>query len=277
MEMEEITTKIMDVVIPMGVKILLAIAIYIIGKWIAGVAARLIEKVLLKSKVDVTLAKFSKNIIYALFMIFVVIAALNKLGVNTTSAVAIIGAAGLAIGMALQGSLANFAAGVMIILFKPYKIGDFVEGGGTMGTVHEIQIFNTLLNSPDNRRIIVPNSKMTGDNITNFSDIERRRIDMVFGISYEDDMKKAKEILLNLLKSDERVLKDPAPLVAVSELGDSSVNLVCRPWVKPADYWGVYYDITEKGKVELEKNGLSIPFPQRDLHIYQASKEAVKI
>ncbi|MCA9407568.1 MAG: mechanosensitive ion channel [Candidatus Omnitrophica bacterium] len=275
--MEEITTKIMDVVIPMGVKILLAIAIYIIGKWIAGVAARLIEKVLLKSKVDVTLAKFSKNIIYALFMIFVVIAALNKLGVNTTSAVAIIGAAGLAIGMALQGSLANFAAGVMIILFKPYKIGDFVEGGGTMGTVHEIQIFNTLLNSPDNRRIIVPNSKMTGDNITNFSDIERRRIDMVFGISYEDDMKKAKEILLNLLKSDERVLKDPAPLVAVSELGDSSVNLVCRPWVKPADYWGVYYDITEKGKVELEKNGLSIPFPQRDLHIYQASKEAVKI
>jgi len=154
-------------------------------------------------------------------------------------------------------------------LFKPFRIGDFVQAGGTMGTVQEIQIFNTILASPDNRKIIIPNSKISSDTITNFSSIDHRRIDMVFGISYEDDMKKAKEVLMNLVTSDERILKEPAPLVAVSELGDSSVNLVCRPWVKPADYWAVFFDLTEKGKEELEKAGCSIPFPQRDVHIYE--------
>jgi len=172
--------------------------------------------------------------------------------------------------------LSNFASGVMLILFKPFRLGDFVEAGGILGTVKEIQIFNTIISSPDNRKIILPNSKISGDTITNFSAIDSRRIDMVFGISYSDDMKKAKEVLMKVLESDDRVLKDPAPVVAVSELGDSSVNLVCRPWVKPSDYWGAYFDITENGKVELEKNGMSIPFPQRDIHVFQ-EKPAKKV
>jgi small conductance mechanosensitive channel len=198
----------------------------------------------------------------------VVIVALSKLGIQTTSFIAIIGAAGLAVGLALQGSLANFAAGVMLIIFKPFKVGDFISAGGAMGTVEEIQIFNTILNAPDNRCIIVPNSKVTGDNITNFSGITKRRIDLVFGISYTDDMRKAKEILLKVVTSDPRVLKDPKPVVAVSELADSSVNLVCRPWVNPSDYWDVYFDTVEKGKAELEKNGITIPFPQSDVHLH---------
>ncbi len=272
--MEEQLANVTAFAIEYGIKLIGAIVIYVVGKWIAKAVSNFTEKIMLKSKVDETLAKFSKNIINALLMIFVIIAALNKLGVNTTSAVAIIGAAGLAIGMALQGSLANFAAGVMIILFKPYKIGDFVDGGGIMGSVKEIQIFNTVLATPDNRKVIVPNAQMTGGSITNFSDTDTRRIDMVFGVSYDDDLKKAKEVLMGLLEADDRVLKDPAPVVAVSELGDSCVNLVCRPWVKPADYWGVHFDITEKGKVELEKAGLSIPYPQRDIHVYQEGQEA---
>jgi small conductance mechanosensitive channel len=205
-------------------------------------------------------------------MVFVVIAALNKLGVQTTSFIAIIGAAGLAVGLALQGSLANFAAGVLLIIFKPFKVGDFIAAAGTLGTVKEIQIFNTVLDHFDNRRIVVPNAKLTGDNITNFSAIEKRRVDLVFGISYSDNIKKAKEALEKVVTSDSRVLKDPKPVIAVSELADSSVNLVCRPWVKPGDYWDVYFDTLEKGKMELENNGITIPFPQRDVHMYQEKK-----
>lgn len=266
--MDETIQNITELGIVYGINLIAAIAIYIIGKWLAKVVANFTEKLMLKSKVEQTLASFVKHIVYALLLAVVIIAALNRLGVNTTSAVAVIGAAGLAIGLALQGSLANFAAGVMLILFKPYKIGDFIEAGGTSGTVAEIQIFNTLLNTPDNRRIIVPNSIITGGNIANWSAISHRRVDLTFGISYGDDMKKAKDILLKLVKDDSRVLSEPAPVVAVSELGDSSVNLVCRPWVKPADYWGVRFDITEKGKIALEKEGLTIPFPQRDVHTY---------
>ena len=205
-------------------------------------------------------------------MTFVVVVALGKLGIQTTSFIAIIGAAGLAVGLVLQGSLANFAAGVILIIFKPFKVGDFVMAGGEMGTVKEIQIFNTILAHPDNRKIIVPNAQVTGANITNFSAIENRRIDLVFGISYNDDMKKAKEALEKVVADDSRILKDPKPVIAVSELGDSSVNLVCRPWVKPTDYWNVYFSVTEKGKLELEKNGISIPFPQHDVHIYNEQK-----
>ena len=157
----------------------------------------------------------------------------------------------------------------MLVIFKPFKVGEFIEAGGTMGTVEEIQIFNTIMRSPDNKRIIVPNAQITGGLVTNFTGIDKRRVDMVFGISYDDDIKKAKDILLKLVSSDKRVLTDPAPVVAVSELGDSSVNLVCRPWVKPEDFWGVYFETLEKGKVELEKAGLSIPFPQRDIHVFQ--------
>ncbi|MCD4781316.1 MAG: mechanosensitive ion channel [Candidatus Omnitrophica bacterium] len=267
-ELQGIIDKIIDVGVPFLLNLVAAIFIYIVGKWIAGLVAKTIAKVMDKAKVDSALTGFTKNIIYAGILVFTMIAAVGKLGVQTTSFIAILGAAGLAVGMALQGTLSNFAAGVMLILFRPFKVGDFIEGGGVMGSVKEIQIFNTVLASPDNRKIIVPNSKVAGDTITNFSAIDQRRVDMVFGISYDDDMKKAKQILMKLVQSDPRVLKDPEPLVAVSELGDSSVNLVCRPWVKPADYWGVYFDLTEKGKEALEKQGLSIPYPQQDIHVY---------
>lgn len=267
--MEEHLSKLYEFAIMYGIRLLAAIVIFVVGKWIARIVSRFIEKIMIKAKVDLTLTGFVRNIIYVGLMAFVIIAALNKLGIQTTSIVAIIGAAGLAIGLALQGSLANFAAGVLIILFKPFKVGDFIQAGGTMGTVAEIQIFTTMLNAPDNRKEIIPNAQVTGGNITNFSAIEKRRVDMVFGISYEDSMKTAKEVLLEIVTNDERVLKDPAPVVAVSELGDSSVNLVCRPWVKPADYWGVYFDVLEKGKEALEAAGLTIPFPQRDVHIYE--------
>jgi len=269
MDVQEMGTKIYDFAITYGISLIAAILIFLIGRWAAGVVSRFIERIMIKGKAEKTLASFVRNISYVAIMVFVVIAALNKLGVETTSMVAVIGAAGLAVGLALQGSLANFAAGVMLIIFKPFKAGDFIQAGGELGSVSEIQIFNTILNAPDNRRIIVPNSKVTGDNITNFTGIQNRRIDLVFGISYEDDMKKAKDALMKVLASDERVLKDPAPLVAVSELADSSVNLVCRPWVKPGDYWAVYFDTTEKGKVALEKEGITIPFPQRDVHVYE--------
>lgn len=267
--MEESITKAVDMAIPFAINLIAAIVIYIIGKWLAGVISRGVEKLMIKAKVDTALAGFTKNIVKIIILVFAIMAAIGKLGVQTTSFIAVIGAAGLAVGMALQGTLSNFAAGVMLILFKPFKIGDFIEGGGIMGTVKEIQIFNTILASPDNRKIILPNSKISGDTITNFSAIEQRRVDMVFGVSYDDDLKKAKEILTDLVTSDDRVLKDPAPVIAVSELGDSSVNLVVRPWVKPADYWGVYFDCMEKGKEALEVGGLTIPFPQRDIHVYQ--------
>ena len=257
-----------------GMRLVAAVLIFVIGKWVARLIARLLEKLMIKSNMDKTLAKFLRNLVYFLLLAFVIIGAIDKLGVQTTSLVAIIGAAGLAIGFALQGSLSNFAAGVMIIIFRPFKVGDFVEAAGTMGSVQEIKIFSTILRSPDNRLIVVPNSKITADNITNFTAIDRRRIDMVFGISYDDDIRKAKEVLEGIVKSDQRVLSDPAQVIAVSELGDSSVNLVCRPWVKPSDYWDVYFETTEKAKLALEAAGLTIPFPQRDVHMYEEKKAA---
>lgn len=265
--------KLYGYLIGYGLDLLAAIAIFVIGKWIGKVAARLIQDMLLKANVDATLAKFVKHLFYGTFMAFVIIAALSKVGVQTTSLVAIIGAAGLAVGLALQGSLSNFAAGVILVLFKPFKVGDAIEAGGAMGVVDEIQIFNTVINAPDNRRIIVPNSKITGDNITNFTDIEHRRVDLKFGISYSNDMRKAKDLLMRLVKSDPRILKFPEPVVAVSELADNSVNLVCRPWVKPADYWNVYFDLTEKGKQVLEDNGMVIPFPQHEVYLYDQRKK----
>jgi small conductance mechanosensitive channel len=202
-------------------------------------------------------------------MVFVIIAAINTLGVQTTSFIAVIGAAGLAIGFALQGSLANFASGVMLIIFRPFKAGDFVEAGGTSGAVEAIHIFNTVLKTPDNKKVIIPNSKVTGDNIVNYSAKDTRRVDLVFGIGYEDDIRKAKQTLEQIVASDERVLKDPAPTIAVSELGDSSVNFVVRPWVNTADYWSVYFDLTEKVKLTFDDQGISIPFPQTDVHLHK--------
>jgi small conductance mechanosensitive channel len=252
-----------------GLKIVGALAILIIGRIIIGIITGIVRRVMKKGHVDETLTKFLVALTKISLLVFVILAALATLGVQTTSFIAVIGAAGLAIGFALQGSLSNFAAGVMLIIFRPIRVGDYVEVGGTAGTVEEIQIFHTVLKSPDNKQIIVPNSGVTGGNIVNYSAKDTRRVDMVFGIGYGDDIKLTKETLEEILGADERVLKDPAPTVAVSELGDSSVNFVCRPWVKTADYWGVYFDIHEKVKQTFDARGISIPFPQRDIHVYQ--------
>jgi small conductance mechanosensitive channel len=272
--MEDFVQKLPEYLATYGLRLIAAVIIFVVGKWVAGLVARLLEKVMVKSNMDVTLARFLKKLIYFLILAFVIVAAIDKLGVQTTSLVALLGAAGLAIGFALQGSLSNFAAGVMLILFKPFKVGDFVEVAGTPGSVVQVGVFNTTLNHPDNRRIVIPNGQITADKITNFTAIDMRRVDMVFGISYDDDIKRAKEVLEGIVNSDPRVLKDPAPVIAVSELGDSSVNLVCRPWAKPADYWSVYFDTTEKAKIALEEAGLTIPFPQRDVHILGETEAA---
>ncbi len=267
--METLTDKALEYFALYGANVIASLLIFIIGRWLADLISKIIEKLVVKSSKDETLAMFVKHISYAGILIFVIIAAISKLGVQTASLIAVIGAAGLAIGLALQGSLSNFAAGLLLIIFKPFKIGDLVEMGGALGIVQEIHIFNSVLNTPDNRRVILPNAKITNDNIINLSSMDSRRIDLVFGISYGDDMAEAKNALQRVVSSDSRILKDPETTIAVSELADSSVNIVCRPWVKPADYWGVYFNLVEQGKLELEKSGITIPFPQRDVHMYE--------
>jgi small conductance mechanosensitive channel len=252
--------------------IVVAAVILFGGIWLAKRIKKYIAVLMEKREIDALLASFTGNIIYVALVAFVVIAALGQLGIQTTSFIAIIGAAGLAIGLALQSSLSNFAAGVMIIAFRPFKVGDYVEAGGVSGVVEGIQIFSTQMRTGDNKAIIVPNSNITGSNITNYSAKGTRRIDMVFGIGYDDDIKKAKDILMKLLDDDERVLKDPEALVAVSELADSSVNFVVRPWVKAGDFSAVKYDYTEKVKLTFDKEGISIPYPQQDVHLHTVEK-----
>jgi small conductance mechanosensitive channel len=254
-----------------GTRILGAVAILVIGRIAVSIIAGMIKRVMNKSKADETLTKFVISLTRIALMIFVVLAALSTLGVQTTSFIAVIGAAGLAIGFAMQSSLSNFASGVMLIIFRPFKAGDFVEAGGTSGVVEAVHIFNTVMRTPDNKKVIIPNSSVTGGNITNYSAKEERRIDMVFGIGYDDDLKKAKQILERLIGEDSRILKDPAPVVAVSELADSSVNFVVRPWVKTADYWAVYWNFTEKVKLTFDAEGISIPYPQQDVHMHQVA------
>ncbi len=254
-------------VIPWGLNILFAVVIFIVGKWLVGVITRLVKKLMTKAHMDNILVNFIGSIIRSVLLLFVVIAALDQLGVNTTSLIALIGAAGLAIGLALQGSLQNLASGVMLIVFRPFKDGDFIEAGGTMGVVEQIGIFTTQMRTGDNKEVIVPNGQIFGGTITNYSKRETRRVDMVFGIGYGDDIRKAKEIITGIIEADERILKDPAPLVAVGELADSSVNFNVRPWVKSGDYWGVYFDVNEKIKNAFDENGISIPFPQMDVYL----------
>jgi small conductance mechanosensitive channel len=250
-----------------GIKVRGSIVIFIIGKLVAGFLSNLVKRLMTKANTDPNLTSFVVSLTRIAMMIFVVLAALNNLGINTTSFIAILGAAGLAVGLALQGSLANFGAGVLLIIFKPFKSGDFIDAGGAAGTVQEINIFNTVLNTPDNKLVIVPNSGIIGGNITNVSAKDTRRVDLVVGVSYNDDLKKVKQVLQEILLNEDRVLKEPAPKVAVSELADSSVNLVVRPWVKASDYWGVYFDLTEKVKIEFDEQGITIPYPQRDVHV----------
>lgn len=261
--------KVQAMGIEYGAKVLGAIIVLIVGMWLAKMIKNGITKVMQKRNVDPTLISFATSLLFMALKIFVIVAALEKLDVKTTSFIAILGAAGLAIGLALQGSLANFAAGVLMIIFKPFQVGDFVEAGGTMGSVQEISIFTTILNTPDNKKVIVPNGGVMGGNITNFNANGTRRVDLVAGIGYGDDIDKAKSVLEGILAADERILKDPAPTVAVVEMADSSVNLVVRPWATGADYWGVYFDTTETIKKRFDEEGISIPFPQRDVHLYE--------
>jgi small conductance mechanosensitive channel len=249
----------------------LAIVVFIVGRLIAKVLVKVLEGLLVRAKVDTMLVEFIGSIASAALLLFVIIASLDMLGVNTTSLIAMLGAAGLAVGLALQGSLQNFASGVLLIIFRPFQVGNYIDAGGVSGTVEKITIFNTIMLTPDNREIIVPNAAVYGGTITNFSARATRRIDLVFGIGYGDDVKKARDIMAQTMESDERILKDPAPTVAVSELADSSVNFVVRPWVNASDYWDVKWDLTEKIKLAFDEQGVSIPFPQMDVHTDKAA------
>jgi len=256
----------MELVISYAINIAIAIAIFVIGKKIASIIKNIIQKMFNKADMDETLSKFLTDIAYAVMVIFVVLAALSRLGIDTTSFVAIFAAAGLAIGLAFQGALSNIGAGVMIIFFKPFKLGDFIEAGGTMGTVEEINIFNTIFKTGDNKIVIVANSNIISGNITNFSAKDTRRVDLTFGIGYDDDLKLAKQTLIDIVNADDRILQEPAPFVAVSELADSSVNFVVRAWVSSGDYWGVHFDTIENVKTTFDDKGISIPYPQMDVH-----------
>ena len=249
-----------------GFKIIAALIIFILGKWVAKKLTAFIKKMMHKAKIDKTLVEFSESIIYFTLLLMVVIAALNQLGVNTTSFVAVFGAATLAIGLALQGSFSNIGAAVLIILFRPFKVGDVIETGGVTGEVTDINLFSTILTPVDKRVVIVPNSSIIGGNITNFSNREQRRVDHVFGIGYDDDLKLAKETLMEIVKADKRILSEPEPFIAVSELADSSVNFVVRAWTLTDDYWGVYFDMLETVKLTFDEKGISIPYPQMDVH-----------
>lgn len=264
----------LPMVVDYGSSVLLAIAIFIIGRMVVTRVVSVFNRVMLARGTDETLVNFVCSIIRWVGVLFVVIAALSELGVDTTSLVALLGAAGLAIGLSLQGSLGNFAAGVMLIVFKPFKKGDFVEAGGAMGVVDNISIFTTILTTPDNREVIIPNGGIIGGNITNFSARSTRRVDMVFGIDYGDDLLKAKEILHSIVAADTRVLAEPAPVITVGELADSSVNFLVRPWVNAADYWDVLWDTTETVKLRFDEAGLTIPFPQMELHMQRPETQA---
>ena len=252
-----------------GIKIVGALVIIVVGFWLSRLVTKGIVKAFEKKNVDATLSKFLSSIIKTVLYIVVILAALDTLEFNTTSFVAIIGAAGLAVGFALQGSLSNFASGVMLIIFRPFKIGQFIEAGGGTGVVEEIGIFTTKLHTTDNKVIIIPNAKLTGDNIVNYSANETRRVDMVFGIGYTDDIDKAREAINQVLSSNDKVLADPAPDIIVTALADSSVNFSVRPWVKTADYWAVFTETHEAVKKKFDELNISIPFPQTDVHLFQ--------
>ena len=262
------TSNLLDtIIVPWGIRIALALAIFYVGRMVVATVVRVAEKFMSARGMDDILIKFLCSILRWVLLLFVVIAALSQLGIDTTSLVALLGAAGLAIGLSLQSSLSNFASGVMLIVFRPFTKGDFVEVAGTSGSVDNISIFTTTLTTPDNKEVIVPNGAVIGNNITNYSARDTRRVDMVFGIGYDDDIKKAKALLEQIIAEDERVLAEPAPVVALGELADSSVNFLVRPWVNASDYWGVLWDTTESVKLKFDEAGISIPYPQMDVHL----------
>lgn len=252
-------------VVPWSIKILLALLIFVIGQLAAKIISKMVGKVLGHTKLDTILVDFIQSLLRALLMIIVIIAALDQLGVNTNSVIAILGAAGLAIGLALQGSLQNFAAGFMLLIFRPFKAGDFVEAAGTAGNIEKIGIFSTTMYTGDNKEVIIPNGAIYSSNIVNYSKRPTRRIDMIFSIGYGDDIRIARDVIASIIKEEPRVLPEPEPLIAVGELGSSSVNLYVRPWVQTENYWAVKFDLTEKIKLAFDSRGITIPFPQMDI------------
>lgn len=258
-----------DLVSAWGLQVVGAIVVLIIGFMVAKIIRGATRKGLERSKLDDTLVPFLSKMVYYLVLAFVLVAVLGLFGVETTSFIAVLGAAGFAVGLAMQGTLSNFSAGVMLLFFRPFGVGDYVEAGGTAGSVQEIGVFATTLNTPDNVRIIISNSAVYGSTIKNYAANPTRRNDMVMGISYDDDIGKAMDVINRCLKEDQRVLQDPAPVVAVAELADSSVNIVVRPWCTKEDYWGLRFDLMRKMKEQLEAAGCSIPYPQTDVHLHQ--------
>lgn len=253
-------------VVPWSIKILLALLIFVIGQLIAKIVSSMLGKLLGHTKLDTILVDFIQSLARALMMVIVIIAALDQLGVNTNSVIAILGAAGLAIGLALQGSLQNFAAGFMLLIFRPFKAGDFVEAAGVSGIIDKIGIFSTIMHTGDNKQVIIPNGTIYSSNIINYSARGTRRVDMIFSIGYGDDIRLARDVIARVISEDERVLAEPEPLIAVGELGAHSVNLFVRPWAKAEDFWPVKFDLTEKIKLAFDENGITIPFPQMDVH-----------
>ena len=267
--MENLTANVLKLLTIYGLKVIAAVIVFVVGRWVAKGLTKFAEKLMNRRQVDPTIISFVTHLTYIALLIFVVLAALGQLGIQTTSFIAVIGAAGLAIGLALQGSLANFAAGFLMLIFRPFKVGDYIEGAGTAGTVEAIQIFTTQLRTPDNKTVIIPNGALTADNIINYSTKGTRRIDLVFGIGYGDDIDHAKNVIMEVLDKEERILEDPATTIGVIELADSSVNFAVRPWVRADDYWSVYFNLTENIKKSFDSRGISIPFPQRDVHMYE--------
>lgn len=265
---QELSEKGLELAWKYGPDFITALITLLVGLWIIGIITRTIRKVFVKKDFDPSLTPFLTTLINVLLKVMLFISVIGMVGVEMTSFVAILGAAGLAIGLSLQGTLQNFASGVMILIFKPFKVGDVIDAAGFLGSVREIQIFNTIMATPDNRRIIIPNSAIAGNSLTNISAESTRRVDWTFGIGYGDDYDKAKETLLKYIEADERIKKDPAPFIALSALADSSVNIVVRVWVDPADYWGVFFDMNETVYKGFAKEGLNIPFPQMDVHVH---------
>ena len=263
----QLWAQVQEIVAVWGLKVIAAIAIFVIGRWVAMGVRKGVRRVMEKADTDPIIVGFVGSISYIALLAFVIIAALGQLGIQTTSFIAILGAAGLAIGLALQGSLANFAAGFLMIMFRPFKVGDFIEGAGVAGVVESIQIFTTTMKTGDNKTIIIPNAKLSGDNIVNYSAKPTRRVDMTVGVAYDADLSVVRDVLKDIISKESRIHSDPEPLIAVAELADSSVNFVVRVWTDTGDYWAVMFAMNETIKNRFDAEGIGIPFPQRDLHI----------
>ncbi len=268
MDTTEIINSITQIAADFGLRLFYAVLIIFVGRWVVKLLLKIIKSALEKTTVEETVRIFVANLLNTLLMVIIFIAAINQLGIETTSIIAMLGAAGLAIGLALQGSLANFAAGILIVIFRPYKVGDYIEAGSAAGTVLDIQIFSTVLKTPDNKVVVVPNGTIMDSSIINYTGQETRRVDIIASCGYEDDIDKVKDILQDILNQDERILEEPEPRIAVSELADNSINFIVRPWVKSSDVLSVKYSILEQIKKRFDAEGISIPYPQRDVHIY---------